>query len=79
MSNEKKLHPFFVKPRRTLDERNLLHIGLEFLIWGTNRLEEKEAKEAPEREQFRQRLAYLKQWMAALEQRIAGVRQPLEK
>ena len=67
MSNERKLHPFS-------DERNLLRIGREFLIWGTNRLEEKEkeAKEASEREQFRQRIAYLKQRMAALEQRIAA-------
>jgi hypothetical protein len=75
MSNEKRIHPFFAEPHRTLDERNMLRIGMEFLIWGANRLEkEAEAKEASEREQFRQRIAYLKQQMAALEHRIAAQR-----
>jgi hypothetical protein len=76
MSNEIRSHPFFAEPHHTLDERNLLRIGLGFLIWGANRLEkeEEEAKEASERDQFRQRITYLKQQMAALEHRIAAYR-----
>jgi phage host-nuclease inhibitor protein Gam len=75
MSTEKRIHPFFAGPHPTLDERNLLRIGLEFLIWGANRLEkEEEAKEASERERYRQRIAYLKRQMAALEHRIAAHR-----